>query len=65
MVQVTPSSLIALKFENGKHEVVEGDGNLQLETSMIHKGIHDARPDAVCVFHLHPPNATEIGRAHV
>lgn len=41
-------------------EVVEGSGLAQIESSVIHKGIH-ARPDAACVFHLHPPYATALG----
>lgn len=56
--EVTPSSLIAL---NEKGEVVEGEGEVQIETAVIHKGVHDARPDAVCVFHLHLPYATALG----
>ena len=44
---------------------MEGKGHIQIETNAIHKGVHDARPDAVCVFHLHSPYTTAIGNFHV
>ena len=56
--QVTPSSLLGL---NTKCEVVEGEGKAQIEGAMIHRAVHDARADAVCVFHLHSQNATALG----
>lgn len=40
---------------------MEGKGHIQIEANAIHKGVHDARPDAVCVFHLHPPYTTAMG----
>lgn len=55
--QATPSCLVGV---NEACEVVEGSGLAQIESSVIHKGIH-ARPDAACVFHLHPPYATALG----
>lgn len=59
IAQATPSSLIAV---NAKGELVEGQGEIQVEATAIHKGVHDARPDAVCVFHLHPPYTTALGK---
>ena len=40
---------------------MEGKGHIQIEANAIHKGVHDARPDAVCVLHLHSPYTTAIG----
>ena len=57
-VQATPSSLIAV---NDRGELVEGQGEVQIEATAIHKGVHDARKDAVCVFHLHAPYTTALG----
>ena len=47
---------------NEKGEVVEGTGEVEISASTIHRGVHRARPDAVCAFHLHPPYCTAIGR---
>ena len=58
-MQVTPSSLLGV---NKALEVVEGEGKLQLKASMVHKRVHDSRPDAACVFHLHMPFTTAIGK---
>ena len=57
-MQATPSSLIGV---NDKGELVEGQGAVQTEATAIHVGLHDARPDAVCVFHLHSPYTTALG----
>lgn len=46
---------------NEKGEVVEGTGEVDISASTIHRGVHQARPDAVCAFHLHPPYSTAIG----
>jgi len=56
--QATPSSLLGV---NDRGELVEGKGHIQIEANAIHKGVHDARSDAVCVFHLHSPYTTAIG----
>lgn len=56
--QATPSSLIGV---NDRSELVEGQGEVQIEATAIHKGVHDARKDAVCVFHLHAPYTTALG----
>ena len=40
---------------------MEGQGEVQIEATAIHKGVHDARKDAVCVFHLHAPYTTALG----
>ena len=56
--QATPSSLIGV---NDRGELVEGQGEVQIEATAIHKGVHDARKDAVCVFHLHAPYTTALG----
>ncbi|KAL9979598.1 hypothetical protein ACROYT_G017279 [Oculina patagonica] len=56
--QATPSSLLGV---NDQLQLVEGQGHMQTESVAIHKGVHDARPDAVCVFHLHSPYTTAIG----
>lgn len=46
---------------NDRSELVEGQGEVQIEATAIHKGVHDARKDAVCVFHLHAPYTTALG----
>ena len=56
--QATPSSLLGV---SARGELVEGKGHIQIEANAIHKGVHDARPDAVCVLHLHSPYTTAIG----
>ena len=43
---------------------MEGQGEVQIEATAIHKGVHDARKDAVCVFHLHAPYTTALGYKH-
>ena len=58
--QVKASSFVGL---NERREVVEGKGEVETSASTIHTGVHQARPDAVCVFHLHPPYSTAIGTA--
>lgn len=60
--QATPSSLLGV---SDRGELVEGKGHIQIEANAIHKGVHDARSDAVCVFHLHSPYTTAIGNFHV
>ena len=60
--QATPSSLLGV---NDSGQLVEGQGHIQIEANSIHKGVHDARPDAVCVFHLHSPYTTAIGNFYV
>ena len=61
-LQVKASSFVGL---NGKREVVEGSGQAETAASTIHRGVHQARPDAVCAFHLHPPYCTAIGTGFV
>lgn len=56
--EVKASSFVGL---NERREVVEGKGEVETSASTIHTGVHQARPDAVCVFHLHPPYSTAIG----
>ena len=46
---------------NDRGELVEGQGEVQIEATAIHKGVHDAQKDAVCVFHLHAPYTTALG----
>ncbi|XP_031550554.1 uncharacterized protein LOC116287981 [Actinia tenebrosa] len=46
---------------NSKGEVVEGQEEVEASAWTIHLGIHKARPDALCVFHLHSPYATALG----
>ena len=58
--QVKASSFVGL---NERREVVEGKGEVETAASIIHTGVHQARPDAVCAFHLHPPYSTAIGTA--
>lgn len=55
--QATPSSLLGV---SNKGELVEGNGHVQKESNAIHIGVHNARPDAVCVFHLHSPYTTAL-----
>ena len=57
--QVKASSFVGL---NEKRELVEGKGEAETAASTIHTGVHQARPDAVCAFHLHTPYATAIGK---
>ena len=45
--------------------MVEGKGEVETSASTIHTGVHRARPDAVCAFHLHPPYSTAIGTAGI
>ncbi|XP_078361339.1 LOW QUALITY PROTEIN: putative aldolase class 2 protein CC_1201 [Oculina patagonica] len=56
--EVKASSFVGL---NEKREVVEGQGEVETSASTIHTGVHLARPDAVCAYHLHPPYCTAIG----
>ena len=37
---------------------------MQRESNAIHEGVHDARPDAVCVFYLHSPYTTALGKLY-
>lgn len=60
--QVKASSFVGL---NEKREVVEGKGEVETSASTIHTGVYQARPDAVCAFHLHPPYSTAIGTAGI
>ena len=56
--QVTPSSLLGV---DSNCQVVEGEGQVQIEAATIHKGVHDARQDALCCVHLHMPYTTALG----
>lgn len=56
--EVKASSFVGL---NVKREVVEGEGEADIAASTIHMGVHRARPDAVCAFHVHPPYCTALG----
>ena len=57
-MQVTASNLIGLNDDN---EVVEGSGEPELSAATIHRGVHQSRPDARAVFHLHMPYSTALG----
>ena len=57
--QVRASSFVGL---NERREVVEGNGKAEISAATIHLEVHNTRPDAVCVFHLHPPYCTAIGK---
>lgn len=57
-LKVKASSFVGL---NVKREVVEGEGEADIAASTIHMGVHRARPDAVCAFHVHPPYCTALG----
>ena len=57
--QVKASSFLGL---NEKGEVLEGTGQAEISASTIHRGVHHVRPDAVCVFHVHPPYCTALGK---
>lgn len=56
--EVKASSFLGL---NEKGEVLEGTGQAEISASTIHRGVHHVRPDAVCVFHVHPPYCTALG----
>ena len=58
VLKVKASSFVGL---NVKREVVEGEGEADIAASTIHMGVHRARPDAVCAFHVHPPYCTALG----
>ncbi|XP_031550556.1 uncharacterized protein LOC116287982 [Actinia tenebrosa] len=57
-IQAKPDLLVGVNF---KGEVVEGQEEVEASAWTIHLGIHKARPDALCVFHLHPPYVTALG----
>jgi ribulose-5-phosphate 4-epimerase/fuculose-1-phosphate aldolase len=54
---VTASSLIRIDRDGKK---VEGEGEYDPSAYFIHYPIHNARRDAVCVLHAHPPYATAL-----
>ncbi|XP_031551203.1 uncharacterized protein LOC116288538, partial [Actinia tenebrosa] len=57
--EAKPDLLVGVNF---KGEVVEGQEEVEASAWTIHLGIHKARPDALCVFHLHPPYVTALGK---
>jgi ribulose-5-phosphate 4-epimerase/fuculose-1-phosphate aldolase len=40
--------------------VVDGEGEWELSAFMIHRGVHQSRATARCVFHTHMPYATAV-----
>jgi ribulose-5-phosphate 4-epimerase/fuculose-1-phosphate aldolase len=40
--------------------VVDGEGEWEVTAFMIHRGVHQSRPSARCVFHTHMPYATAV-----
>lgn len=57
--EVTASSLLEVSFDG---EVKKGDGECERSAFCIHAPIHQARPDAVAVFHTHMPYASALTR---
>ena len=56
--QVTASSLVGI---NSSEEVVEGEGTPDLTAFHVHGGMRHLRNHR-CVFHVHPPYTTALGR---
>src|SRR6185503_19754898 len=40
--------------------VVDGEGEWEMSAFLIHRGVHQARATARCVFHTHMPYATAV-----
>jgi ribulose-5-phosphate 4-epimerase/fuculose-1-phosphate aldolase len=49
-----------LELDGGDAERLERDGGLGWVAYRIHAPLHEARPDAACVLHLHSPHATAL-----
>ncbi|KXJ06413.1 uncharacterized protein LOC110254377 [Exaiptasia diaphana] len=56
--EIEPESLVGI---NEQGDTVEGTGDVEISAKTIHLGIHQARPDAKCAFHVHPPYTTAMG----
>ncbi|MDF1721286.1 MAG: aldolase [Minwuia sp.] len=55
--EITASSLVLL---DDKGTVLEGEHDVETSAFTIHRGIHVAAPNAVCVMHTHMPHATAL-----
>ena len=55
--ELTAGDLLTLDLDA---RVVEGDGVAETTAFQIHRGVHQARPTARCVFHTHMPYATAV-----
>src|SRR5919206_4561484 len=59
--EIRASDLLVVDLDGN---VVEGEGDWEVTAFMIHRGVHQARPDARCVLHTHMPYATAISLTH-
>lgn len=55
--EITASSLVLL---DDKGTVLEGEHEVETSAFTIHRGIHVAAPNAVCVMHTHMPHTTAL-----
>ncbi|PAA48740.1 hypothetical protein BOX15_Mlig011066g4 [Macrostomum lignano] len=55
--RVRASDLVGL---DAAGRVVEGNGRAETSAATIHRPLHEARPEAKAVFHLHSPYATAL-----
>jgi ribulose-5-phosphate 4-epimerase/fuculose-1-phosphate aldolase len=55
--EMTPDDILTVDLDGN---VVEGSGEWEVTAFMIHRGCHQARPDARAVFHTHMPYATAV-----
>jgi ribulose-5-phosphate 4-epimerase/fuculose-1-phosphate aldolase len=55
--EITASSLLLVDAEGA---VIEGDDPVETSAFTIHRGIHLAAPQAVCVMHTHMPHTTAL-----
>ncbi len=55
--EITASSLLLVDAEGN---IVEGTEEVETSAFTIHRGVHLAAPQAVCVMHTHMPHATAL-----
>lgn len=55
--EITASSLLLVDADG---KVLEGDDPVETSAFTIHRGVHLAAPQAVCVMHTHMPHATAL-----
>lgn len=55
--EITASSLLLVDAEGN---ILEGEEEVETSAFTIHRGVHLAAPQAVCVMHTHMPHATAL-----
>lgn len=55
--EMTAADILTVDLDGN---VVDGEGEWEVTAFMIHRGCHQARPDARAVFHTHMPYATAV-----